>query len=305
MRAPFAPLRFLGGLAGRFCGRWHAAGGSGASAILETLEGATLSGLGNGIDRLLAPARRLYESSPGLARWINRAVWTVAGPGDRTEKRRMIGLLERVQPYTLVGGWGLLALYRLCREAERARIPGAFVECGVYRGGCAGVMAALAGQAEPPRQTWLFDSFEGLPEPSNQDRENDLAVAGEFAAPVDDVERLLFDELRLDPAGISIQKGWFEDTLPAARERIGPIAVLRLDADLYESTRRCLENLYDQVASGGFVLVDDYYGWPGCRKAVDEILAARNERVEMRLVDPLDRAKKLSAVYFRKPSRAG
>jgi hypothetical protein len=213
----------------------------------------------------------------------------------------MIALLERVGPYTLVGAWGLLTLYRLCREADRARISGAFVECGVFRGGCAGVMAALAGRGDPPRRTWLFDSFEGLPAPSEQDSANRLARPGAFAAPIDDVRRLLFDELGADPALVSIEKGWFDRTLPAARQSIGPIAVLRLDADLYESTRCCLENLYEQVAPGGFVLIDDYYGWPGCRIAVDEFLASRGERVAMRQVDPLDRARKLSAVYFQKP----
>ena len=262
----------------------------------------TLSSLGIGINRLLGPARRLYKSRPGLARWVNRILWTLAGPRHRAETGAMIRLFERVQPYTLIGGWGLLALYRLCREADRRGIPGAFVECGVYRGGCGGVMAALAQRGSPARRTWLFDSFEGLPTPSQEDHASGMASAGRFAAPIKDVRRLLFDELRLDPGAVSIEKGWFDQTLPGARVRIGPIAVLRLDADLYESTRCCLKNLYDSVAPGGFVIVDDYYGWPGCRKAMDEFLAARDERVEMRLVDPFDRARRLSAVYFEKPS---
>jgi hypothetical protein len=213
----------------------------------------------------------------------------------------MIALFEQVQPYTLIGGWGLLALYRLCREADRRRIPGTFVECGVYRGGCAGVLAALAGRSDPPRRVWLFDSFEGLPEPSHEDRSNSLATRGRYAAPIDDVRKLLFEDLCADPAVVSIEKGWFDRTLPDAHSRIGPIAVLRLDADLYESTRCCLENLYELVSPGGFVLVDDYHGWSGCRTAVDEFLDVRGERVEMRQVDPMDRARRLSAVYFEKP----
>jgi O-methyltransferase len=213
----------------------------------------------------------------------------------------MIQLFDRVQPYTLIGGWGLLALYRLCREAERRGVSGAFVECGVYRGGCAGVMASLAG---PASRTWLFDSFEGLPAPSAEDQSQALASAGRFAAPEDGVRRLLLEELDLNPANISIEKGWFEQTLPEARRRIGPVAVLRLDADLYASTRCCLENLYDLVAPGGFVILDDYYAWPGCRRAVDEFLERRGERVQMRQIDPFDRARRLSAVYFEKPARS-
>jgi hypothetical protein len=261
----------------------------------------TLGGFGQGIHHLLKPARRLYQSRPGLARWVNRTIWTIAGPERRGETRAMIRLFEQAAPYTLIGAWGLLALYRLCRKTDERAIQGAFVECGVYRGGCGGVMAALAGRSPRPRRTWLFDSFEGLPEPTAEDASMRLATPGRYAAPEDDVRRLLFEELRLDPGAISIEKGWFDATLPAAAPRIGPIAVLRLDADLYASTRCCFENLYEQVSPGGFVIVDDYNGWPGCRKAVDEYLAARGVRVTMRKVDPLDRAEKISAVWFEKP----
>ncbi|MEZ5366460.1 MAG: TylF/MycF/NovP-related O-methyltransferase [Bryobacterales bacterium] len=259
------------------------------------------TGIAHRLELLLRPARRFYKSHPGVARLLNRAIWRFSGPRKGAERRRMIRLFEQVGPYTLIGAWGLLALYRLCVRAEEQGIVGAFVECGVYRGGCGGVMAALAAEADPPRRTWLFDSFEGLPEPSEHDRANRQAAAGEYAAPIDDVRRLLFDELRLDPASIAIEKGWFDQTLPDTAPQIGPISVLRLDADLYESTRCCLENLYDQVEPGGFVIVDDYLGWPGCRKAVDEFLAGRGHRVEMQRVDPTDRSWKVSAVWFEKP----
>ena len=71
----------------------------------------------------------------------------------------------------------------------------------------------------------------------------------------------------------SLVKGWFNETIP----RFTPpseIAVLRLDGDWYDSTRVCLENLYQHVAPGGIVIVDDYYNWDGCARAVNEFLAA-------------------------------
>ncbi|HUP59862.1 MAG TPA: TylF/MycF/NovP-related O-methyltransferase [Thermoanaerobaculia bacterium] len=74
---------------------------------------------------------------------------------------------------------------------------------------------------------------------------------------------------------VEIRKGWFQDTLPSAKHEIGSIAVLRLDGDWYESTRVCLDNLYDLVAPGGYVIIDDYNYWEGCKRAVDEFLAAR------------------------------
>ena len=71
-----------------------------------------------------------------------------------------------------------------------------------------------------------------------------------------------------------------------AAPAIGPIAILRLDGDWYASTKICLEHLYDQVVSGGFVIVDDYGTYEGCRKAVDEFLAARGLHVFLSHVDP-------------------
>jgi hypothetical protein len=70
-------------------------------------------------------------------------------------------------------------------------------------------------------------------------------------------------------------KGWFDRTLAAHRERVGPIAVLRIDCDWYASVKCCLENLYDQVSPGGFIVLDDYYTYDGCTLAVHEFLARR------------------------------
>jgi hypothetical protein len=76
-------------------------------------------------------------------------------------------------------------------------------------------------------------------------------------------------------------KGWYQDTLsgfvPPA-----PIVVLRLDADWYESTRQCLQALYPHVARGGLILIDDYYSWDGCARAVHEYLAQRDAQERIR-----------------------
>ena len=103
--------------------------------------------------------------------------------------------------------------------------------------------------------------------------------------PLDDVKEILFRKLRLDERNIVIRKGWFQHTLPQARHEIGPIAVLRLDGDWYESTKCCLENLYDSVVPGGYVILDDYYCWEGCKKAFDEFVAERGLTVELQRID--------------------
>ena len=227
-------------------------------------------------------------------RAFGRLRWTLATPlrdwFDR-EKRKLFGA---VRTSTMASYRRLSGIYDLCRRAEAEALPGAFVECGAWKGGAAGVMAAVARAAGRGRRTWVFDSFEGLPDPAEADGPGAKPWAGRCAARLEDAERLLFGTLRLDRDRVVLRKGWFRDTLPAARAEIGPIALLRLDGDWYESTRVSLENLYDGVIPGGFVILDDYGFWEGFRRAVDEFLAGRKIAPE---IVPVDR----SAAWFRKP----
>ncbi len=187
---------------------------------------------------------------------------------------------------------------------EQQAIPGVFVECGVWRGGCAALMASRA--AKTGRQTHLFDSFEGLPEPIEIDgrralkksagkADGQLKALGDLAVSIEQVKSVLFDHFRLDEKNIVFHKGWFQDVLPVVHDSLGPIAILRLDGDWYESTRVCLQYLYDHVSQGGYVVIDDYNYFEGCRKATDEFLQERG------LVDALHIG---PCVYFRKPVKA-
>jgi hypothetical protein len=69
---------------------------------------------------------------------------------------------------------------------------------------------------------------------------------------------------------VFLVEGWFQDTLPGIQHKIGDIALLRLDGDLYESTMVCLDNLYDNVVAGGIIIIDDYSSLTGARKAVHD-----------------------------------
>lgn len=199
--------------------------------------------------------------------------------------------LIRLMSHTLVTYERLSSLHNLARTI---RIPGAFVECGVWRGGCAAVMAYFAAQQK--RMTYLFDSFEGLPEPLPIDGKRALRASrgkvsgalhsiGIVEASEEDVKDLLFQRFRLDPQVVVIYKGWFQNILPTVAPTLEPIAILRLDGDWYESTRVCLEHLYDHVVPGGYVIIDDYGEFEGCQKAVDEFFADRGVKVELRYTD--------------------
>lgn len=154
------------------------------------------------------------------------------------------------------------------------QVEGDIVECGVWRGG---MIAALAEIAGPSKTVHLFDSFEGLPKAEEIDGEAALAwqsnttsseyydnCAAELSFAVEAMKLAGHDNYK-------IYKGWFKNTLPDYDG--GSISILRLDGDWYESVKDCLEALFPKVSSGGLVIIDDYYAWDGCARAVHDYLS--------------------------------
>ena len=189
----------------------------------------------------------------------------------------------------------LVTLYEQVAYVERRGLPGALVECGVWRGGAAGMMAlANLAHGRSRRDLHLFDSFEGMPEPR---ADVDGAAAFELmeagraqakgvnvASPEEALD-LLVGRAGYPASSVFIHKGWFEDTLPATRASIGPIAVLRVDGDWYESTRTVFEQLFDQVVTGGAIVIDDYGHFEGCRRATDEFLGRHAPDAYLHYID--------------------
>jgi len=218
-------------------------------------------------------------------------------------------LLEKVRPFTMVPRESLLDLAHLVSAVLTCEIPGNFVECGVWRGGASFLMADLLRQAEvQDRKVWLFDSFEGLPSPEEIDGAEAILYTRNTNSPwyfdncsasLEDVQRSA-TELGLAHY-TEMVKGWFDQTLPDYRERIGPIAILRIDCDWHSSVRCCLDNLYDQVVDGGFIIFDDYYTFDGCAIAVHQFLGERRlaHRIE-NVIGEWDGAEYCQSALFRK-----
>jgi hypothetical protein len=236
--------------------------------------------------------RRIFNATFAAYRAAIRAAYarkaTLAWLRRDERGYREYALVHRMMPFSLVGAGGLEHTYEAVRDIQERRIPGDFVELGVARGGCAALMALAAKQTGEKRCFWLFDSYEGLPEPTKEDFE--VGRTGSHLRPLpkgsclgtyQEVQRLLFGELHLERESINMVKGWFQDTVPPTRAIIGPIALLRIDADWYESVKICLDELYDQVSAGGYVIVDDYGTCFGARKAVDEFLEQRGIAVTL------------------------
>lgn len=159
--------------------------------------------------------------------------------------------------------------------------PGVYVECGVAAG--AQIIAMAAGA--PNKTIYAFDSFEGIPLPSNKDDqmpgikfltkeeqkalpdpgEQVLESSGATCVSAEDVSAHL-TRSGISEKNVIFVKGWFEETIPEIAPQIEPISVLRLDGDLYNSTYVCLKYLYPKVIEGGVVIIDDW-ALEGCRAA--------------------------------------
>lgn len=198
--------------------------------------------------------------------------------------------------HTMVGMARLDNLEYCARKVFADGVPGDFLEAGVCQGGAAIFLRGLqVAFGEADRRVWLADSFQGLPLPTHEiDRAWDLDwsearqpwLACDLPAVQDNFRTydLLDDGVRWLP-------GWFSETLPSAP--VERIAILRADADLYQSTREVLESLYDRVSPGGFVVIDDYGGVDACRLAVDSFREERGVTEPLRRID-------WTGVYWRR-----
>lgn len=230
------------------------------------------------------------------ARAEGRPWWTVGipRPDGTVQTLNLRNVCEF--SHTMVGRRRLDSL-ESCLDAIRLEnIPGDLVETGVWRGGCTVFMRGyLDIWSLEGRTVWAADSFAGLPPPTHPEdagRDYTPATTPILAVPVDEV-RDLFARYGLLDDRVRFLEGWFRDTLPGAP--IERLALLRLDGDLYESTRDALESLYDKVVPGGFVVVDDYGDFLPCRRAVDEFRACRGDSVPLEKID-------WTGVYWRKPA---
>jgi O-methyltransferase len=199
-----------------------------------------------------------------------------------------------VLPHTMVSLPRLRNLDRLIRLLDEEGVPGDVVECGTCNGGSGAVLARVACRSPLGRHTWLLDSFAGMPPAGPEDGPDAAAYTGSCKGNLDRVREVLRTAGVDDPA-VALVPGWFHETLPTLPAN--PVALLHVDADWYESVRICLDHLYDRVSPGGFVVLDDFGYWQGCRRAWQEFRQSRGLDVELTPVDGI-------GVWFRKPGGA-
>ena len=215
---------------------------------------------------------------------------------DAVDLRR----LEEIRAFTMTSQERLWALRQAVKYVVSRKLPGAFVECGVWRGGSSMLAArTFVDLGDTSRELWLYDTYEGMPTPTEADKRIDTgevardkfekARTGEDSstwceASLEDVTE------NLAATGYPSERiryiiGKTQDTLADPANRPAAISLLRLDTDWYESTSAELNALFDQVTPGGVVIFDDYGHWAGAKQAVDEFFAARGNPYLLNRID--------------------
>ena len=189
--------------------------------------------------------------------------------------------------YTMIGLKRLDNIQACIEDILANNVPGDLLEAGVWRGGATIFMrACLQVNNISDRNVWVADSFEGMPAPNakqySSDKGYDLSSCEYLMATVEEV-KANFERFGLLDEQVKFLKGWFNKSLPSAP--ISKLALLRVDADLYESTIDALSSLHNKVQQGGYVIIDDYYSWPPCRKAVDDFRSKLSTISELKEID--------------------
>jgi hypothetical protein len=222
---------------------------------------------------------------------------------SESEQQEILRDYEAVCLNTLLGMASICNLEVAARHVIAKKLVGAYVECGVWKGGAAAYWARsfLRNGGDATKSSlFCFDSFEGMPHITVQDGDSgskwlhncflsdvaeqltDGALIPTSPTLASELEcRAIVEASGFQKERIHIVRGWFQDTLPKNKARIGPISVLRLDSDFYQATKFCLDTLFEYVLPNGMVIIDDYEVYGGCKQAVDEFVEGLNLNVNL------------------------
>lgn len=213
---------------------------------------------------------------------------TISNTIDIDRDEDFVRIWNKCKEQTMTSKERMFALYKAVEYAVKYEVPGDFVECGVWRGGSAMLIAYTLGELNAKnRKIYLYDTFEGMTRPT----ENDYSALNKNVSIVDKWEKeqkeghnewayASLSEVKKNMAqtkypenNIIFIKGKVEETIP----KIMPpnIALLRLDTDWYESTKHELTYLFPLLVKNGVLIIDDYGHWAGSKKAVDEYFAVK------------------------------
>lgn len=222
-------------------------------------------------------AKKLVNLGTKMSPTLNDLSWLIPD-ASRAER----DVITTASAYTSTSAPAQWAFIQAIKHVESAAVPGAIVECGVWKGGNLVIAGLMRKQLGFQREIWGYDTFAGMTEPTDNDVKpgfsvdakakfkalNTGAVTDWCFVPIEDVETAYRGTV--GDLDVKLIMGRVEDTLVDPQNLPEQISILRLDTDFYESTKLELEILYPRLQSGGVMIIDDYGVWAGSRKAVDE-----------------------------------
>ncbi|MCU0541346.1 MAG: class I SAM-dependent methyltransferase [Oscillatoriaceae cyanobacterium Prado104] len=210
---------------------------------------------------------------------------------DKSSDREFQEIVLAVTPYSLLSEARLFSLYSLAKQICVADLPGNFVECGTCKGGSAALLASVIKKySRRPRVLYAFDTFEGMPAPTEVDRHQGIPAnltnfgEGTLKASISEHLDKICELLQVRDIVVPV-KGLFAQTLPQYKSAIGSIALLHADGDWYESTMDIFNTLYDSVIASGLIQIDDYGHWEGCKQAIHDFERMKGESFNLHAID--------------------
>ena len=218
--------------------------------------------------------------------------------------------LKIVQKNTLCSSASLLALYEQAVFCEKRRMAGDYVECGVWKGGSAGLLALVnLRYGSSRRHLHMFDTFDsGKAANTVAEQGGEAVVKGtddlarsrlmilrglhahpEIHATVNDCRELIEKTIGYDPAYAHYHEETFETAVPAVAGEISKIAILKIRAEKCVATRSCLSHMFDKIMKGGFLVIDSYGACEKCKDTIDEFLASQPKPCFLNKVDDTTR----------------
>jgi predicted O-methyltransferase YrrM len=217
----------------------------------------------------------------------------------KTSPEDFLNIYSTVRPYTMLSESRLFSLYCLAKQICVADLPGNFVECGTCKGGSAALLAfVIKHYSRRPRVLYAFDTFEGMPPPTEIDQHQGIPAnltgfgEGTLKAPISENLDKICELMQVKDIVVPV-KGLFAQTLPKYKSAIGNIAFLHADGDWYESTMDIFNTLYESVVPKGFIQVDDYGHWQGCKQALHDFETMKGESFLLHTIDE-------TGVWFQK-----
>lgn len=201
---------------------------------------------------------------------LNSVKRTILGLNGDDFRDPIIQEQKKADRLTCVRAAALDTLLSCMQAVENEGVPGDFLEAGVWKGGVTIFMKAFLNSiGDETRKVYVADSFKGWPKVEN---DPDASVCNNTDLPWIVISRSEvednFRRFNLLDDRVEFIEGFFHESLKNAP--VEKLAILRLDSDLYESTKISLKELYPKLSVGGYVIIDDYGHFKSCDRAVLE-----------------------------------